>query len=176
MFGKKINSLEKYLVFMIWFFTRRSKKVLNSEYRNFSDQLRNVPEEEQISDRNISINNITVNNILRKLSKFENSKKFLKKDISLTSLASRLDTNPRYLSEIIKHYKGKSFSGYINSLRIHHIIEKLHVEPIYREYKIAYLAEYCGFASREVFAAAFKKELGVTPSHFISQFREAEYK
>jgi AraC-like DNA-binding protein len=176
MFRKKINSLERYLVFMIWFFTKRSKKVLHLEYRSFSDHLENTSEKEEIPDKDISINNITVNGILQKLTKFENSKRFLKKDINLTSLASRFDTNPRYLSEIIKHYRGKSFNGYINSLRIHHIIEKLQIEPVYREYKITYLAEYCGFASREVFAAAFKKEVGVTPSHFISQFRTVECK
>lgn len=161
---------------MIWFFTKRSKKVLDLEYRSFSDQLGNISEKEEISDKDIAINNVTVNNILKKLAKFENSKKFLRKDISLTTLASRFDTNPRYLSEVIKRYKGKSFNGYINSLRIRHIIEKLQVEPVYREYKIIYLAEYCGFASREVFAAAFKKEVGVTPSHFISQFNTVEYK
>lgn len=152
------------------FFPKKIKRVQNPEYINFSARLDDITEKQQISGNNISINNITVNNILQKLKKFENSKKFLKKDISLTSLASRLDTNPRYLSDVIKHYKGKTFNAYINSLRIHHIIEKLNVEPIYREYKIVYLAEYCGFASREVFAAAFKKEVGVTPSYFISQF------
>ncbi|GAA5087180.1 hypothetical protein GCM10023210_09920 [Chryseobacterium ginsengisoli] len=170
MFKKRINSLERYLVLTIWFFIRKNKRLPHSECQNFSSQLENIPDEKEISEKNLLINSITVNNILQKLEKFESSKKFLRKDVNLTALANRLDTNPRYLSEIIKHYKGKNYSNYINSLRIHHIIEKLHVEPIYREYKITYLAEYCGFASREVFAAAFKKELGVTPSHFISQF------
>lgn len=176
-------------VFLL-FLWRRSQKIFHSRYENIISQLKKqennhdstkTPVINEItdssiaisnSDKNINIHDSTINIILNKLKKFEKSEKFLRKDVSLTSLASSLDTNPRYLSEIIKQYKGKNYNNYLNGLRIQYITQLLYKEPIYREYKIIYLAEHCGFASREVFAIAFKKETGVTPSYFISQLRD----
>lgn len=120
------------------------------------------------NEKNINIPHHISKSILLKLNKFEKSQKFIKKDISLSSLANDLNTNTRYLSEIIKQYKKKSYNNYINGLRIDYIKNKLIENPIYREYKISYLAEECGFSSREVFAVTFKKENGVTPSFFIN--------
>lgn len=123
-------------------------------------------------EKNIHIPDYTTRSILDKLAKFEKSQKFIKKDISLSSLASDLDTNTRYLSAIIKEHKKKSYSSYINGLRIAYIKTKLIEDPIYREYKISYLADECGFSSREVFAVTFKKDTGITPSYFISSLND----
>lgn len=123
---------------------------------------------EATNEKTINIPDYTTKSILLKLAKFEKSQKFIKKDISLSSLANDLDTNTRYLSAIIKQYKNKNYSNYINGLRIAYIKTKLIENPIYREYKISYLADESGFSSREVFAVTFKKETGVTPSYFIN--------
>jgi len=109
--------------------------------------------------------------ILKKLAKFENSDKYLRKDINLTWLANNLNTNTKYISEVIKIHRNKNFNNYINGLRIEYIIQKLSQNPVYREYKITYLAEECGYASPQVFVIAFKKESGVTPSYFIDQLK-----
>ncbi|NHQ67331.1 helix-turn-helix transcriptional regulator, partial [Elizabethkingia miricola] len=45
----------------------------------------------------------------------------------------------------------------------------LYNNPLYREYKISYLAEECGYSSHQVFITAFRKETGMTPSYFIKQ-------
>lgn len=113
----------------------------------------------------------TYNTILKKLIKFEDNCKFLKKDINLAWLSNHLGTNTKYLSEIIKNRREKSFNSYINGLRIAYITNKLYEDPVYREYKITYLAEECGYASPQVFVKAFKKETGVTPSYFIEQLK-----
>jgi AraC-like DNA-binding protein len=83
-----------------------------------------------------------------------------------------LGTNSKYLNEILKIYKDKTFSQYINDLRIDYITKLLYEEPKSREYKISYLAEICGFSSREVFAVAFKKKMGISPSYFIENLRK----
>ncbi|MDR6485684.1 YesN/AraC family two-component response regulator [Chryseobacterium vietnamense] len=124
------------------------------------------------ADNTISISEATTISLLSKLSRFEKSEKFLKKDLTLTTLSNSLNTNPRYLSEIIKQHKGKNFNNYLNGLRIQYITNKLTDTPVFREYKISYLAEACGFSSREVFSVVFKKEMGVTPSHFISKLKK----
>lgn len=122
----------------------------------------------------VNIPGETVAMLLSKLEKFEKSGKYLKKDIDLVSLARRLGTNSKYLSEIIRQHKEKTFTNYINGLRIDYITHQLYEEATYREYKINHLAVECGFASRQVFISAFKKETGVTPSYFISQLKNEE--
>ncbi|MGM5629868.1 helix-turn-helix transcriptional regulator [Apibacter raozihei] len=114
----------------------------------------------------------TANQIILKLDRFEQSLKFLKKDISLTTLAHSLNTNPKYLSELIKETKSKSFNKYINGLRINYITKKLFESTVYRQYKIKYLAEECGYSSPQVFVLAFKNENGVTPSYYIEQLKK----
>lgn len=124
--------------------------------------------------KNSAISDETTNNLLEKLNEFEKSEKYLMKDISLVYLANHFDTNTRYLSQIIKSHSGRSFNGYINQLRIKFIMEKLYKDPLFREYKISYLAEHCGYSSREVFFSAFKAEAGIPPSYFINQLKTDE--
>lgn len=131
-----------------------------------------LPENAVIAkEKSSPITDATVHTILSKLQKFERSDKYLKNEISLSYLASQLGTNTKYLSEIIKQYKEKSFSNYINGLRINYIAALLYTDPKFREYKISYLAGLAGFSSREVFAVVFKKETGVSPSYFIDNLK-----
>lgn len=127
---------------------------------------------ENIKQKTLSITDETTNVLLEKLNKFEKSHRYTKQDMSLSTLAAQLNTNTKYLSEIIKQHKGKKFSDYINGLRITYITEQLYNNPVYRNYKNSYLAECCGFSSREVFTVVFKKETGVSPSYFIENLKE----
>jgi len=122
--------------------------------------------------RSITVPDETVKVLLQKLDRFEASEKYLKKEASLTWLANNLNTNTRYLSEIIKLHRDKNFADYINGLRINNIVHKLYNEQKYRQYKISSLAEECGFASSRVFVTAFKKINGVVPSYFIQKLNE----
>lgn len=61
-------------------------------------------------------------------------------------MSNLFNTNPKYLSQIIRESKNQNFNGYINQLRINYISNKLYNIPLYREYKISYLAEECGYA------------------------------
>ncbi|AQX11197.1 transcriptional regulator [Elizabethkingia meningoseptica] len=107
--------------------------------------------------------------LIKKLKAFETSGKFLRKGISLSYLAHSFSTNPRQLSLVINKNKNKTFNDYINELRIKYITDQLYNNPVYREYKISYLAEECGYASHQVFINAFRKETGMTPSYFIAE-------
>lgn len=105
--------------------------------------------------------------ILQKLKKFEQSEKFINPNLSLSSLASDLKTNPRYLSEIISQHYGKNFNTYINELRIEYICRNILEDSKYRKYKVGALAEISGFSSAENFSKIFKKITGISPSVFI---------
>ena len=166
-------------------YRRRSHKIIHKKYEDLIAKIHHEKETNTIeptSEKNSKSNGIkssvtitdeTIKALLLKLEKFESSKKYLRKDLSLTWMANNLATNPKYLSEVIKTYKNHNFTSYINELRINYIIKKLYENPIYREYKITYLAEECGYVTPKVFVNAFKQQTGFTPSYFVEQLKVA---
>jgi len=118
----------------------------------------------------------TEQTILAKLKKFEASVKFTNKEMSLAMLAALVDTNTKYLSEIINKHYHDNFNTYINKLRVNYIIGKLKSEPAYLNYKISYLAEESGFSSHSSFATIFKSITGIAPTTFIDFLKEASLK
>ncbi|GAA5091054.1 hypothetical protein GCM10023210_17940 [Chryseobacterium ginsengisoli] len=165
----------------IWWYWRNKNRKLKIKYH---EVIKKLNEESDLSDTSLEIDEINseteteakapikisedkVKIVLARMNRFEKSKKFLKKDISLPWLANYANVNTKYLSQIIRNEKDNNFNGYINQLRINYILRKLYESPVYREYKISYLAEECGFASAQVFVIAFKKETDLTPSYFI---------
>lgn len=171
------------IVFAVRLFWKRKNRILHENYESLIEKLKaekkngTLTEKENYNkpslDKSFNIIEETTDALLVKLEKFERSKNAIKKEVSLTWLANHLNTNTRYLSEVIKKHKGKSFNNYINGLRINYIVELLYEEPKHREYKISYLAELCGFSSREVFTTIFKKETGISPSYFIDNLKNA---
>lgn len=105
--------------------------------------------------------------ILQKLNKFEAGKKYINSDMSIALLASQIDTNTKYLSDVINRHKGKNFNGYINELRINYIIDKIKNNPVYFNYKVSYLASECGFSSHSSFTTVFKSVTGISPTAFM---------
>ncbi|EJL70314.1 helix-turn-helix domain-containing protein [Chryseobacterium populi] len=165
----------------IWYYWKNKNKILQQKFQKLIMKIKHEAEiqnseEEKEEEETIKIPKTiaeeTINQLLNKISKFEKTEKYLKNDITIAWLASHLNTNTKYLSEIIKNYKNKNFNSYINSLRIKYITKKLYEDAIYREYKISYLAEVCGYATPRVFLNAFKKETGLTPSDFIENMRK----
>lgn len=106
--------------------------------------------------------------ILKQLAYFERKQQFISQNITSGSLAADFNTNVVYLSAVLKKYKNNNFNNYINELRIDYIISKLKSNPEYSTYKIAYLAEECGFSSHTTFIRIFTQHKGIPPSKFIS--------
>ncbi len=105
--------------------------------------------------------------LLKGLDEFEKSDLFLDSELSLSSLATRLNTNTRYLSQVIKDHRKTDFNSYINELRVNYIVDKLKNDPGWKDYKISALASIAGFSSHSQFAAVFKTFVGLSPSVFI---------
>ncbi|SHL22018.1 helix-turn-helix domain-containing protein [Chryseobacterium polytrichastri] len=116
----------------------------------------------------------TEEKILSKLKEFEESTLFNLKNLSLPYLATYCNTNNRYLSYVINTHKEKDFYNYINELKITYIIDKLQNNPEYRKFKIASLAEECGFSSPNKFTLVFKKETEILPSAFIKLLNQKD--
>ncbi|MDP9955453.1 AraC-like DNA-binding protein [Epilithonimonas hungarica] len=142
------------------------------EYQNFILRInllkeKKAPQQQAISEK-------TENILLKKLDDFENTEDYIKTDLSLQSLAKKLETNTKYLSETINTHKQKNFNAYINELRINYIINKLKDKPIYRSYKIKYLAEESGFSTHSAFTAVFKTVTGMSPANYIQLLKQKE--
>ncbi|WP_228424287.1 helix-turn-helix domain-containing protein [Chryseobacterium geocarposphaerae] len=112
--------------------------------------------------------------ILQKLEEFEQSDRFLNKNMSLSLLSSQMEINTKYLSEVINSSKEKNFNGYINELRINHIAHLLRTNPIFLNYKVSYLAEYSGFSSHSTFTTVFKSVTGMSPNAYIQEISKSK--
>ncbi|MDY8135148.1 AraC family transcriptional regulator [Aquimarina sp. 2201CG5-10] len=122
----------------------------------------------------IGISEEIVKDILDKLIKFEQNFDFLKRNITINSLAKNFDTNSKYLSKIVNTYKKKSFSLYVNELRVDYAIEKLKTDKKFKNYTIRAIAQEIGFNTAEAFSKAFYKKHGIHPSYFIKQLEKEQ--
>lgn len=115
-----------------------------------------------------------ITEILAKLDAFEKNRDYLNKDLCLPKLASTFKTNTSYLSKTINCHKGKSFTIYVNHLRIDYIVAQLKEDSIYRKYTIKALSEISGFNSAQQFSDAFYERTELRPSYFISEITKMQ--
>lgn len=181
------------LVIYLYFKSKRTEK----EQRKIAQDLISLVEKRNIEARNINVkneaNNIEIINIpvpeqseqdykatkiiseevtqfiLEELRIFESKELFLKKGITLASLAKSIKTNTAYLSEIINTYKGKNFATYLNDLRIDFALNRLVKDKKFRSYKLSVIAEELGYNNEQAFSLAFKKKTGTTLSMYIKE-------
>lgn len=111
--------------------------------------------------------------IVKKLEKFEQNKKYLEKDMTLTKMASLLNTNTKYVTKIIAKHRGKGTIEYITDLKIDYIIHILKTESKYRNYTNKALGEEAGFGSTQNFTKSFKERNGISPTYFIYKLKKS---
>lgn len=145
---------------------KSSEITLNKEHQEKS----NVDKE----PKDIGISEIIVNDILKNLKKFEENNDFLQSNISIAILAKRFKTNSKYLSKVINIHKDKSFSNYVNELRINYVVEELKINAKFRRYTIRAIANEIGFNTTEAFSKSFYKTTGIYPSFFMKQLEKQE--
>tara|TARA_R100000479_G_scaffold33554_3_gene14147 strand:- start:246128 stop:247684 length:1557 start_codon:yes stop_codon:yes gene_type:complete len=165
------------LIFIGYYFYNKN---LNQQYQQFEKvikQLENkqkleapkkVIREENVETKGVTIPEETENAILKRLEDFETTTNYTNQNMSLPVLAKQLNTNTKYISEIIHTHKNKNFNTYINELRINHIIQLMKEDKKYLNYKVSYLAEESGFSSHSAFTVVFKSITGITPKQFVS--------
>lgn len=183
-------SLIAIILFIIFYF--KSKKA-EKRYRKIAqDLIQSVNEnkiakettlsKEEISDSLLQQNTENVQNkisktisesvaqtILKDLETFEAKEQFLIKGLTLGSLAKKLKTNSKYLSEVINTYKEKNFAAYLNDLRIDYAINRLTKDRKFRSYKILFIAEELGYNNEQAFTLAFKKRTGTPLSIYLKE-------
>ncbi len=162
------------ITLLIWYY--RKQKIYK---KRFDDLLRKVESQEgkqsfTPSGRlgNIDISEDVVTDVLKKLQTFEDRKGYLQLDLSLGNLAKQFNTNSKYFSKIINTYKGKSFTNYINDLRIDYVVNELKNNLTLRRYTVKAIAHEIGFNTTEAFSKSFYKTTGIYPSFFIKQLEK----
>lgn len=114
----------------------------------------------------------TVNEILDGLVKLEEKEYFLKQECTLHTVAKKLKTNTAYLSKIVNNELGKSFSTYINELRINYIIVELKNNSRLRSYSVNAIAVEIGYKRPDAFTRYFKEATGITPTIYIQKINQ----
>lgn len=90
---------------------------------------------------------------------------FINEKLSIEDIAMKLDTNSKYISQIINETYNKNFYNYINSYRIEEAKMMLRSE-LSDKYSILGIAQSVGFVSKSTFNVAFKRITGLTPTEF----------
>jgi len=165
---RKTKSIQK----QIDFYTRQQEYVWKIEESKTVIKPKTEKTESDISKKSLVISKEKETDILARLEEFEKSEKFLSKEMSLAVLAGQLETNTKYLSEIINKYKEKNYNNYINELRINYIAYLLKTDSAYLNYKVSYLAEKAGFSSHSAFTTVFKSVTGISPNTYIQQLTQ----
>lgn len=147
--------------------TKASAPLLNGFSASFVAE---TPQKNTAITNKNPINERVTLHILQQLERFESNRDYLKKNITLTYLATKFKTNPKYISSVIKSHKHKEFIQYINELRFEHLTTMLAINK-YKHYTIEALAGELGFSSAKGFNQAFYKSKGIKVTDFIKEFR-----
>lgn len=124
--------------------------------------------------KNIPIDDATLKAIIGRLHKLEAQEYFLKSNCNLTSVAKKTKTNVTYLSQIINNEKGKTFSDYINELRIEYVLKRLKNDKKFRSFSIKGIATEIGYKTDDSFVKHFKNKTGLNPSYYIKELNKIE--
>ncbi|WP_312825794.1 helix-turn-helix domain-containing protein [Epilithonimonas sp.] len=165
---RKAKSIQK----QIEFYTKQQEFIEKLSQKEVVPEEKTEKSESETSRKTPLISKEKEADILSRLEEFEKSEKFLSKEMSLAVLAGQLETNTKYLSEIINKYKEKNYNNYINELRINYIAYLLKTDSAYLNYKVSYLAEKAGFSSHSAFTTVFKSVTGISPNTYIQQLTQ----
>ncbi|MCR9248884.1 MAG: helix-turn-helix transcriptional regulator [bacterium] len=133
-----------------------------SAIRNSSTLNRNEPKYQ-----NINLSKADSLNLASQLEKaMVEEKLYLKHDLSLSELASKLGVQENALSKLFSDHLGTGFYEYLKRYRLEEF-ELNSRKPEYRHQKIAAIAMDSGFKSRTTFYTAFKEKHGISPSDYM---------
>ena len=93
-------------------------------------------------------------------------------ELSLSSLAEKLELGPHELSRIINTVLKKSFNDFINEYRVAEVAQKMQ-EPAYDHLTLLGIAYESGFNSQRTFNRVFKEMTGKTPVEYKNRLKKS---
>lgn len=159
----------------LFYFQYRKKNIYQARFEKIVAEKQTTKVVTNNQNKNSSTINVPekhIKHILNKLDEFEKEEGFLQQGITAQSLADTITTNVKYLSRVINHYKDKTFTNYLNELRINYTIQELKVNTTLRKFTIKAIAEMSGYNTAETFSNAFYKQVKIKPSFFIKNLEK----
>lgn len=105
--------------------------------------------------------------------RLEEEELYLNPDLSLGRLANIMDTNTKYLSQVINRCSGHNYQKFINSYRIEAVKKKL-LNGAYENLTYFGIAQQCGFKNKSTFYKVFRDFLKATPKDFVLRARRKQ--
>ncbi|RVU90950.1 helix-turn-helix domain-containing protein [Flavobacterium columnare] len=154
-----------------------NEEIVDVEYEILSNETTSTNSEEIEDDTNNNVKiesssklgNEIINDLQPKFENFETKRGFLKVGVTIQTLATLFKTNSKYISLYVNQIIGKTFTEYINDLRIEYAVVALQNNPKLRNYTVNALANEFGFLSKNTFINAFEKKTGMRPIYYINE-------
>lgn len=151
-----------------------NKKIFLKKFEELmqkDDKATASPPAEKVRSEYPDLNPESAQQLLVLLAKFERDKKFLEVGWTLVKLAAAFNSNTKYLSKVIRHYKDKGFTEYINGLKINYLIDRLKDDKVMLNYTNKALGEEVGYSSTQRFANAFFSVTGIPAVFFVQEMK-----
>jgi len=97
---------------------------------------------------------------------FNKDKPYKSKDYNILQLASKFETNIKYISQAINQNTGSNFNTFVNKYRIEAVVEMFD-NRAQDKYSLDHIYSKVGFRYQSTFNTAFKKIMGMTPTEYI---------
>lgn len=140
-----------------------NKKDTKENAESDADDFKNMSEQEIRDDYN-SIQNTRLLNDINAV--MENIDCISDPEFSISTLASAVGSNVKYVSAIINDTYKMNFKSYLNEFRIREASKRLADNDVYGNMTIKAISEGVGYNSVNNFIIAFKRIVGITPSAY----------
>jgi AraC-like DNA-binding protein len=107
----------------------------------------------------------------RLLQLMDTERLYLENELSLPQLAGEMAVSVHDISYLLNEGFGKNFFQFVNAYRVEEA-RRLMLSEKHRHLNILGIAYSAGFNSKTTFNAAFKKEMGMSPSQFLQQRKD----
>lgn len=157
------------------------KNVALIKYKEYAEKLElekskedsnsKVPENERYKSSNLTIEGKEL--LLARIRRVMHTPlEFCQEDFTIDKLAMLVNSNTKYVSQVINEKLGKNFNTLLNEQRINEVCKRL-IDTVNNGNKTNdAIAEEVGFKSRSHFIRTFKKITGLTPTQYQRMAKE----
>lgn len=157
---------------------RKTRKIYSAKFEELMIQNKKIANQTlapiPYSEAALGIGKELANTLLKRLENFERTHGYREPDMNLPKLAQKLNTNQKYVTKILAHYRNKGTIEYVSDLRIEYLVNKLETDKKFRNYKNEALSKEVGFGSTQIFTKTFKNKIGMPPTVFISELKKRD--
>jgi len=162
-----------FIVYSTFYHVLRQKEIYPVSKVQLEDLLSIETESEEKTEKKKLIPDEDFEDLKEKLlTLIDSQKPYLEGDLNLLKLSELIGISTHQLSYLLNNGFGENFFQFINKYRIAHA-KKLLISDTYYKMSVLGIAFESGFNSKTAFNTMFKKTMGITPSEFRKNQKEA---